>query len=91
MMDHFLNSLLQIVIVLDLLGLLAYFALSALKRRKQAAEPVALPAMALVEERPGLWTRFRQRLSFRPGGQEDVEAALDNLRRVLYSYQQGLA
>ena len=89
MMDHFLNSLLQIVIVLDLLGLLAYFVLGALKRRKQAAEPV--PALVMVEQRPGLWTRFRQRLSFHPGGQEDVDAALDNLRRVLYSYQQGLA
>ncbi len=86
-MDHFLSSLLQIVIVLDLLGLLAYFVLGALKRRKKAeAAPVApIPA------EPGLWRRFRQRLSFRPGNQEDMDAALDNLRRVLHSYQQGLA
>jgi len=88
MMDQFLSSLLQVVIVLDVVGLLAYFALGALKRRRKS---VPAPAPVPVVARPGWWQRVRQRLSFRPGSQEDLEASLHNLRRVLHSYQQGLA
>lgn len=93
MMDQFLNSLLQIVIVLDVFGLLAYFVIGALKRRRQGETPAPTPVFALTqpERQPGRWRRLRQRLSFHPGGHEDLDAALGNLRRVLYSYQQGLA
>jgi hypothetical protein len=79
-MDHFLTSLLQLVIVLDVLGLLAYFALGSLKSGKKTAPPPA---------RPGVWARLRQNLRARR--EEDLDAALSNLKRVLYSYQQGLA
>jgi hypothetical protein len=79
-MDHFLTSLLQLVIVLDVLGLLAYFALGSLKSRKKTA-----PAPA----RPGIWARLCQGLRARR--EENLDAALGNLKRVLYSYQQGLA
>lgn len=94
MMDQFLNSLLQIVIVLDVFGLLAYFVIGALKRRRRQAEtpaPTTPIALTQPERQPGRWRRLRQRLSFRPAGHEDLDAALGNLRRVLYSYQQGLA
>lgn len=88
MMDHFLNSLLQVVIILDVLGLLAYFVLGSLKSKKK---PASAPVQVLAE--PGFWSRLRQRLPGRVGGQggENLDAALDNLKRVLYSYQQGLA
>ena len=88
MMDHFLNNLLQVVVILDVLGLLAYFVSGALKRqRKVVPAPIQLPA------EPGFWARLRDRLPARIGGQggENLDAALDNLKRVLYSYQQGLA
>ncbi|MBI2505064.1 MAG: hypothetical protein HYW07_17745 [Candidatus Latescibacteria bacterium] len=86
MMDHFLNSLLQVVIVLDVLGLLAYFALGSLRAKKKLA-PIQAPAA------PGFWARLRQRIPATAMGQrsEDLDAALGNLKRVLYSYQQGLA
>lgn len=88
MMDHFLNSLLQVVIILDVLGLLAYFVLGSLKSKKKA-----LPAPVQVPAGPGFWSRLRERLPAWAGGQggENLEDALDNLKRVLYSYQQGLA
>ena len=89
MMDHFLNSLLQVVIILDVLGLLAYFVLGGLKRQKKA-----IPAPVVqVPDGPGFWSRLRQRLPVQVGGQggENLDLALDNLKRVLYSYQQGLA
>ncbi|MBM3280677.1 MAG: hypothetical protein FJY95_21755 [Candidatus Handelsmanbacteria bacterium] len=88
MMDQFLSALLQIVILLDVVGLLAYFVLGALKRRR---ESVPAPASVAAVARPGWWQRVRQRLSFPPGSQEDLEASLHNLRRVLHSYKQGLA
>lgn len=86
MMDHFLNSLLQIIIVLDVLGLLAYFVLGGLKSKKKTA-PVSVQAPA----GPGFWSRLRQRLPTRAGNREELDEALGNLKRVLYSYQQGLA
>lgn len=86
MMDHFLNSLLQVVIILDVLGLLAYFVLGGLKSKKKVAPtPVQVPA------EPGFWSRLRERLPVRAGNGEDLDEALGNLKRVLYSYQQGLA
>lgn len=86
MMDHFLNSLLQVVIILDVLGLLAYFVLGGLKRKKKA-----IPAPVVQLAGPGFWARLRQRLPVGAGSREDLDEALDNLKRVLYSYQQGLA
>lgn len=88
MMDNFLNSLLQVVIILDVLGLLAYFVLGSLKTKTKAA-----PAPVQVLAPPGFWSRLRERLPVQMGGQggENLDAALDNLKRVLYSYQQGLA
>jgi hypothetical protein len=90
-MDNFLNSLLQIVIALDVLGLLAYFVLGGLKRTKKALPAPVVQVQAPAG--PGFWSRLRQRLPARISGQggEDLDAALDNLKRVLYSYQQGLA
>lgn len=88
MMDQFLNSLLQVVVILDVLGLLAYFVLGTLKRQKKVVPtPIQLPA------EPGFWSRLRERLPRRIGGAggENLDVALDNLKRVLYSYQQGLA
>ena len=86
MMDHFLNSLLQIVLVHDVLGLLAYFVLGSLRAKKK-------PASVQVPSEPGFWARLRQRFPATAAEQpsEDLDAALGNLKRVLYSYQQGLA
>ena len=94
MMDHFLTSVLQVVIVLDILGLVGYFVLGSLKSRKKRAlvSAPALQAPVPVPSTPGFFRRLRQRFSFpAPGGPDSLEAALGNLKRVLYSYQQGLA
>ena len=84
-MDHFLTSVLQLVIVLDILGVIAYFVLGSLRSRSR--KPQAAPAP--IPHSPSLWDRLR----WRPALSESPEAlapALDNLKRVLYSYQQGL-
>ena len=51
MFDHFLTYILQIVIVLDVLGAIAYFALGALRKQKRATTPIELKG-------PSLWQRL---------------------------------
>ena len=83
MLDHFLTSVLQLIIVVDILGVIAYFVLGALrpKPEKQAASLVA--KKSLWEHLP--WGRNRAR-SLVPAS--DFE--FGQLKRVLYSYQEGL-
>ena len=51
MFDHFLTNLLQIVIVIDVLGAIAYFALGALRKQKRGATPIEIKG-------PSLWQRL---------------------------------
>ena len=92
MMDHFLTSVLQVVIILDILGLVGYFVLGSLKsKKKRTSIPAPVQARGLPLATPRFFTRLRQRFTFsRSEGPESLEAALGNLKRVLYSYQQGL-
>jgi hypothetical protein len=85
MFDHFLTFVLQIVIAIDVLGAIAYFVLGALKgRSRKTSDPVVLE---LAPPRPSLW----QRLFCRPRPALATEGDLTRLRRVLYSFQEGLA
>lgn len=81
MLDHFLSNLLQIVIVIDVLGAIAYFALGALRKKKRG--PVAIEIKG-----PSLWQRIFAR-------QQPQTVATDKdfaqLHRVLYGFQDGLA
>jgi len=108
MFNDFLSSLLQIVIVLDLVGLVAYFVLAAVRPRRLRTEAVpelAPPPAATAAGWRG-WTArvglegLGSRLSElwrRPGSRpatspaDSLEAAFGRLRRVLNSYQEGLA
>lgn len=84
-MDHYLNSVLQVIIALDVLGIVAYFVLGGIRSRASKKQLVPQP----VTPRPAsLWNRLRWRSSCEPA--ESLEPAFANLRRVLYSYQQGL-
>ena len=47
MFDHFLTNLLQIVIVIDVLGAIAYFALGALRKQKRGATPIEIKGPSL--------------------------------------------
>ena len=83
MLDHFLNHLLQIVIIIDVIGAIAYFALGALKKKKRGPVPIDLKG-------PSLW----QRLFARRQQQTAVNASQKDfaqLHRVLYGFQDGLA
>ena len=82
MLDHFLNNLLQIVIVIDVLGAIAYFALGALKKKKRVPIPIDLKG-------PTLWQRLfaRQKPQTVPATDKDFA----RLQRVLYGFQEGLA
>ena len=82
MLEHFLNNLLQIVIVIDVLGAIAYFALGALKKKKRGPIPIDLKG-------PTLWQRLfaGQQLQTVPATDRDFA----RLQRVLYGFQDGLA
>ena len=79
MLDHFLTSVLQLVIVIDILGVIAYFVLGGLKRG--TTQPTASGSP--------FWDRlpWRRPRAVAPATDGDFS----QLRRVLYSYQEGLA
>ena len=83
MLDHFLTSLLQLIIVVDILGAIAYFVLGALKPK---------PRKETVSLHPGesIWARLPWLHRPRPVVQAS-DTDFDQLRRILFSYQEGLA
>ena len=83
MLDHFLTSLLQIIIVVDILGVVAYFVLGVLKPKPQKE---AVP----LRSGESIWTRLPWFRRPRPAVQAS-DADFDQLRRILFSYQEGLA
>ncbi|MBT4500950.1 MAG: hypothetical protein HOC74_24685 [Gemmatimonadetes bacterium] len=90
MFDNFLTSILQVVIVIDVLGAIAYFVLGGLKRKKrQALEQSghAQPAEVIPLHEP-FWKRFSWG---HPRPIPATEGDFDQLRQVLYSYREGLA
>ena len=82
MLDNFLNNLLQIVIVIDVLGAIAYFALGALRKKKRG--PTAIDIKG-----PSLWQRLTARRQPQTAAASDHDLA--QLHRVLYGFQDGLA
>ncbi len=91
MFDHFLTILLQVVIVVDLIGAVAYFALGALRRKQRASEsPLtaeqSVHPIALGLEPRSFWQKLipSRRMAF--ARSQDI----DKLRQVLYSFQDGL-
>lgn len=80
MFDHFLTTVLQIIIVADVLGLIAYFVLGALKpqaREKNIPRPSSF------------WSRM-------PWGNSKAPLAATHnefgkLKDILHGYQQGLS
>ncbi len=87
MFEHTLTSLLQIVIVIDLVGAAAYFVLAGLRRnrRRAAAAPAGLAGQA-----PG--SRWTSSWGAAPQPQPAVAAdgEFGQLRRILDSYREGL-
>jgi hypothetical protein len=82
MFDHFLTYILQIVIVLDVLGAIAYFALGALRKQKRATPSIELKG-------PSLWQRLFARSQPQTVPATDRDFA--RLQEVLYGFQVGLA
>jgi len=90
MFDHFLTSILQVVIVLDVLGAITYFVLGGLKRRdRKALEKAPAPLALQVEplQKP-FWKRFFWR---QPHPVPATEGDFTQLQRILYSFREGLA
>ena len=82
MFDHFLTTVLQIIIVVDVLGLIAYFILGALRPETQK-QNLPLP------QRTPFWNRLPWRNS-----QAQVVATsseFGKLKQILHSYREGLA
>ncbi len=88
MLDQFLTHLLQIVIVLDVLGAIAYIVLGTLRRSKRAEgeRPPASPLASDLSLWRALWLKIgpERRLAAVPT--QDME----RLRTVLYSFEEGL-
>ena len=82
MLDHFLNYLLLIVIVIGALGVIVYFALGALKKKKHVPIPIDLKG-------PTLWQRLFAHKQRQTANASDKDFA--QLHRALYGFQDGLA
>ncbi len=82
MFDQVLTSILQLVIVVDILGVIAYFVLAGL-RQKQAESHVS-ESRSLVSYLP-----WRRRGNLQPVRATATE--FDQLRQVLYGFRSGLA
>ena len=107
MFNDFLSSLLQVVIVVDVVGVVAYFLLTALRPRQtdtsqelsgasapsSGSRPWTRPAAAGTSRLRALVGRVvpgRARLAPATTA-ANLEDSFSRLRRVLYSYQEGLA
>lgn len=95
MLNEFLTQTLQVIVALDVAGVVAYFLLSALRARRRQAV-VATARAASSSDCPSLWQKLarRRRLS-RPLAvalaDDSLSGALSRLRRVLDSYGSSLA
>ena len=88
--DNFLTSVLQIVIALDILGVIAYFTLGGFKPKTHKKQVELVTVKAPSARKP-----LRERLTGRrpPPVADHVKSRgseLDTLKRILYSYQEGL-
>ena len=81
MFDHFLTYLLQIVIVLDVLGAIAYIALGVMRRQNRATAPIEFNG-------PSLWQRLFARSQ--PQAIPATDRDFARLHKVLYGFQVGL-
>ena len=84
MFDHFLTSILQIILVLDVLAVVAYFVFGGLKRKSDA--DFGRPRFRdFLPSLPGRWPWQRETVV--PARAADFA----DLRSVLYSFGDGLA
>ena len=97
MLNEFLTHILQVIIVLDVLGLVAYFVLCARRSRMPeavAAVPAPAPTPAASRMAPTLWTKLTRSRRLQPAPTRpapSMDGALCQLRRVLDSYRSSLA
>tara|TARA_Y100000588_G_scaffold359107_1_gene417825 strand:- start:329 stop:580 length:252 start_codon:yes stop_codon:yes gene_type:complete len=82
MLDQFLTTILQVVIVVDVIGAIAYFVLGGFKSKKNEK------TVAMEAQTSSLWSRLTRRRQ--PQMVAAQPSDFDNLRRVLYSYEEGL-
>ena len=90
MFDHFLSSILQVIIVIDVLGAIGYFVLGGLKHRnRKTSQAVIQPSPVEVTPlRQPFWKRFWQR---RPEPVPATEGDFAQLQNILFSFREGLA
>ena len=90
MFDDFLSSTLKIIIVLDIIGVIAYFGLGAIKAHKQKQQPtlapVAIPKRSWWQR--SWWQRTPQNITAESSA--TLQEACVSLKRVLYSFEKGL-
>jgi len=93
MFDDFLSSTLKIILVLDIIGVIAYFGLGAFKRHKQK-QPTLAPisvsnTVSNTVSKPSWWRRTPRRITAESSA--TLQEACVSLKRVLYSFEKGLA
>lgn len=93
MLNDFLTHTLQVIIILDVVGVIAWFVLAARRDRSTSAE---LPAPSMAVDESLVETSAWQRLTGRPARaaaapQTGMDDALGQLRQVLDSYRSSLA
>ena len=96
MHESFLSGTLQVVLILNIVGIVAYFVIAAVKTgRIVTSAPTAIPRPVTKS----LWKKLLRIESVRPAaaptvtaasGSESLSNAFDDLRRVLNSYANSL-
>jgi hypothetical protein len=89
MFDDFLSSTLKIILILDIIGVIAYFGLGAFKTHKQK-QPTLVPiSVSNTVSKPSWWRRTPRRITAESSA--TLQEACVSLKRVLYSFEKGLA
>jgi hypothetical protein len=82
MFDHFLTTVLQIIIIVDVLGLIAYFVLGALRSKTQEQAVPQAQRFSIWDRLP--WRRSRAAIPA-------TNSEFGQLKKVLFGFQEGLA
>lgn len=96
MLNEFLTNTLQVIIVLDVAGVIAWFVLAARRRNREAAPTMAVNAATVGTPETSLWgkltgaTGSAQPVVARTSG-SSLDQSLHQLRRVLESYRCSLS
>lgn len=90
MLNEFLTQILQVIIAIDILGVIAWFVLGARRKASESVEETPVSAVEPVRA-PTAWQKLTGKRQPIPATEPGIDQAFGQLRRVLDSYGNSLA